>query len=152
MGVLGGGEAAVHIARLLRNWTADVVVLPPRLGALVGAGRRSCEGPAISIHAGVLAAILGRGREVEAVRFADGGELTRSALFAVMPQRQVSVVERLDLELTELGSVKVDGQQRTSLPGLWAAGDFTSRMQQVAEAVAQGHRAGAFILASLALG
>jgi thioredoxin reductase len=67
------------------------------------------------------------------------------------PQRQVGLVAGLDLRLTPQGYVEVDFMQRTSLPMLWAAGDLTSRMQQVVHAAAQGGAAASGIQAAFVM-
>lgn len=60
-------------------------------------------------------------------------------------------VEELQLRLTDEGYVEVDPFGATSLPGIWAAGDLTTRAQQVVDAAAQGARAAVTINASLTL-
>ncbi len=52
-------------------------------------------------------------------------------------------------ELTERGTVDVDAFGQTTVPGLYAAGDMSAAMQQVAGAIADGSRAAAAINDSL---
>ncbi len=49
-----------------------------------------------------------------------------------------TVGKKLGLELTEDGYIKVDSAQRTSLPGVYAAGDITGGIKQIVTAVGQG--------------
>lgn len=151
LAVLGAGEGAVHMGRLLRGWSDDVAVLTHG-GDLDDAQRRALEDAGVPIHDGPVAALSGEGAALETIHFEGGSTLHRRGLFVVTEQRQVPLVERLGLERTEMGYVRVDVQMQTSLPMLWAAGDLTSRMQQVVEAAAQGTRAGAVIQAKLTLG
>ena len=51
-------------------------------------------------------------------------------------------LENLNLEKTERGAVKVDEKMQTTLPGLYAAGDCTGGLLQVAKAVYEGALAG----------
>ena len=55
----------------------------------------------------------------------------------------------LGLELDEAGAVVVDDFARTSVPGVFAAGDVAATMAQVAAAMGEGGKAGALIRHSL---
>jgi thioredoxin reductase len=64
------------------------------------------------------------------------------ALFAHPPQRQVDLVRALDLALDEHGYVKADPMTReTSVSGIYAGGDLSSRMQGAIFAAAVGTQA-----------
>ena len=150
LAVLAQGEGAVHMGRLLRGWSDDVVVLthghdlePEHAAAL--------EAAEIPVYTQPIAALEGEAPALSHVRFKDGTAVARQALFVVSGQRQVSLVTGLDLAQNEMGYVIVDEMMRTNAPMLWAAGDVTSRMQQVIESAAQGLKAGAMINATLTL-
>jgi len=74
-----------------------------------------------------------------------------AALFAHPPQRQIPLVRSLDLALDENGFVRVDARFETSAPGIFAAGDLTSRLQAAIVAAAQGMQAAASVNVDLAL-
>lgn len=149
--VLASGEGAMHMGPLLRGWSDDVVILThgqpmeeEQMQALKKAG--------IGIYTEPVASLTGEGRTLDTIHFRDGSSLPREGLFVVAGQRQVPLVEGLGLERNEMGYIQVDEQMRTSLPMLWAAGDLTSRLQQVVESAAQGLRAGATLTMALTLG
>ncbi|MBI3593139.1 MAG: FAD-dependent oxidoreductase [Nitrospirae bacterium] len=48
------------------------------------------------------------------------------------------IAKMLGLAIDEEGYIKVDGKQRTSLPMVYAAGDVTGGIKQIATAVGQG--------------
>jgi thioredoxin reductase len=122
-------------------------------GAALGEGAREALVAAkIPIYEQEIARLEGPAPHLERVVFKDGGAVARKGLFVVAPQRQVGLVQRLGAALDEQGYVKVDAQLHASLPMLWAAGDLTSRMQQVGWAAAQGGLAGAMIAATLIMG
>jgi thioredoxin reductase len=60
--------------------------------------------------------------------------------------------ERLGLALTDGGLVAVDALRRTSVPGVYAAGDIAVAPQQVAVAIGSGHLAGVVAVRELLLG
>ncbi|MGB3476088.1 MAG: NAD(P)/FAD-dependent oxidoreductase [Mycobacterium sp.] len=156
LAVLADGARAVHMALLLRCWSDDIVVLtngPTELGAddcsrLAQAGVEIDERPvaALDAHDGELAAVV----------FADGERFPRRGLLVATTLRQRDqLAERLGVAVAEPGPVAqnpvgVDPLCRTSIPGVFAAGDLTAEMPQVATAIAAGSRAAAAVVQSLA--
>jgi thioredoxin reductase len=55
----------------------------------------------------------------------------------------------LGCDLNEAGSVKVDAQGRTNVPGIYAAGDMTNPMRAVIFAASQGAAAGIWLTMAL---
>ena len=53
-----------------------------------------------------------------------------------------TMFKKAGVELDEKGNIKVDGEQQTNIKGVYAAGDVTGGLFQVAFAVAEGARAG----------
>ncbi|MEM1348536.1 MAG: NAD(P)/FAD-dependent oxidoreductase [Myxococcota bacterium] len=151
LAVLAGEEAAGHLAPLLLGWSSDVVVLTH--GAELSASTRSVLDVArIPVFESPVVRLEGEGRGLERVVLEDGTTLARRGLFVASPQHQVPLVDGLGLELNEQGYVVVDDFGATSVPGIWAAGDVTSRAQQVIEAAAQGAKVAVAINAALTMG
>jgi thioredoxin reductase len=74
----------------------------------------------------------------------------RDALLMHPPQRQVELVRALGVALDDEGFVKIDpGTRDTSIPGIYAAGDLTTRAQAAIIAAAAGMQAAAAINAEL---
>jgi thioredoxin reductase len=146
LAVLADGSHGPTLARLLRGWSDDVVLLcelpPEDRAALAAAGVRVDDREVVGLRAG-------DGR-LEAVRFADGDSLPRGGLLvqtALEPRSPL--VEALGLDRTEARTVAVDGWGRTSVPGVWAAGDVAEPAPNVAVAIAGGSRAAAGIVHAL---
>jgi len=57
----------------------------------------------------------------------------------VIPQNDLA--KQLDVDLDEWGNIKVDSQMRTSVNGIYAAGDITGGLRQVIAAAAEGAHA-----------
>jgi len=131
---------ATHMAPLLKQWSDDVVLLTDGL-ELSEQAQQQLRAINVPTYTQKLAALEGAGLALERIVFDDGSSVARRGLFIKPQQRQVALVQALELELDEHGFVKVDPQQRTSAPRLWAAGDLTTGFQQVIEAAAQGARA-----------
>jgi thioredoxin reductase len=94
--------------------------------------------------------------ELSAVVFADGRRLPRRGLLVATALRQRDrLAERLGVGIAPPGPVAqdpvgVDQMCRTFIPGVFAAGDLTGEMPQVAGAIAAGSRAAAAVVQSLA--
>jgi thioredoxin reductase len=129
--VYGAGEVAEMQAALLAGWTGDVTVVDP--GDVVG----------LRVENRTLQAVLRR----------DGSEIPCEAVLVHAPlRRRDALPERLGLTLTDAGLVEVDALGRTSVPGVYAAGDLAVAPQQVAIALGSGHLAGIAATRELLLG
>lgn len=149
LAVLGNLHAA-YGALLLRGWSADVVLLTDGPAELDADERARLERAGVPIDERPVAGVRGRDGALEAVLFDDGEELLRDALLVAAPLRQrSSLASDLGAELTERGTVDVDAFGQTTVTGLYAAGDVSAAMQQVAGAIADGSRAAAAINDSL---
>jgi thioredoxin reductase len=75
---------------------------------------------------------------------ADGRTVPLAALYARLPfEQHCTLPQALGCTHSETGHLKVDNMQKTSVPGIYAAGDATSPMRAVGAAVAAGMMAGA---------
>jgi len=77
--------------------------------------------------------------------FSDGKKLELEALYASIPFQQSNLVEILGCELTEYGHIKVNEFQETSVQGIFACGDNSNPLRSLAQAVASGNFAGAYL-------
>ena len=151
LAVLASGEAAGHMAPLLRGWSDDVVLLTHG-GELAPETQELVERAGVRVFDVPIRTLEGAGRELAEIHLEDGTTLQRRGLFVMPTQRQVPVVESTGVATTAEGHVEVDPFGATSLPMLWAAGDLTTHYQQVIEAAAQGGRAAVMINGTLTVG
>jgi thioredoxin reductase len=119
IGLLAANEEhAEHLVPLLRRLSDDVEVFS------AVAGLRSQDGL------------------LQAVLLPDGSELARDVLFvAAPPTARDAAFAHLALEPTGPGLVATDAFGRTSLAGVYAAGDLVAEAPAVAQAIATGQRA-----------
>jgi thioredoxin reductase len=129
--VYGDGEGVAHRAALLRGWTSEVSTVKPS------------EVARLQVEDGTVRGLL----------LHDGTRLECEAVLVHAPlRRRDRLPERLGLTLTEDGLVAVDGLARTSVAGVYAAGDVAVAPQQVAIAQGSGHLAGVSATRELLLG
>jgi thioredoxin reductase (NADPH) len=135
--VFGSGEDASAKARFLRTYSKDVTLLSQNTGPLKAAEKQSAlendyaiDGPVRELRRsqhGIRAEVGSRHLDFDIVYPALGCDV-RSDLASA-----------LGAVTTEIGCLKVDDHQRTSVEGLYAAGDVVSDLHQIA--VATGHAA-----------
>jgi thioredoxin reductase len=140
LAVLGEGHEVVARASLLRCWSDDVVALSngtpiDDADELERAGIDAIATSIVALHIRD-----GRGRPtLRAVAFDDGRVLERDGLM-IHPRlsQRSSLAAELGVGLTDRGTVHVDEHGRTSVRGIYAAGDVAGETQQVINAAAAG--------------
>lgn len=129
---------------LLKGWTDDVVVFT---GADVEVPETSVQQLAewgIRFEPRPVAKLVVESQALTHIELADGERIPCEVLFTHPPQRHVKVVQALGLDLDPLGYVHIDPMTReTSVPGIYATGDLTTRAQGAVLAAAAGTQAAA---------
>lgn len=151
IGVLGSGPLAVHQALLFSQWSRDVVLFlhtspdptPDECEQLAALGVEIVDGEVAGLEI-----VDGR---LTGVRMAAGRLVPRTAL-AVGPRfaARTDLLSDLGLAVTEhprgVGTfVEADPAGRTTVPGVWVAGNVADPMAQVVASAAAGVMAGAAI-------
>ena len=155
LAVLAQGERAVHMATLLRGWSDDVVLLTGGPADLSDDDRARLDIAGIPIDERKVRELDSAAGELHAVVFDDGARLPRSALLVAAELRQRSgLAAQVGVKLVATGpvspeAVDVDPLYRTSVPGVFAAGDVCAQMPQIAAAVAAGSAAAVSVMASI---
>jgi thioredoxin reductase len=145
-GYLARSVAALQFPILLRSWTDDVTVFTGGTFEVPEELRTQLERAGIRVEAEALTRLHRRDQALLGVELASGKVAACEALFAHPAQHHVELVTALGLLLDDEGFVRVDPVTReTSLPGLYAAGDLTSRMQSAVIAAALGTQAAAML-------
>ena len=154
-GYLVGAANANHLvpfALQAQAWTADVAVFTGGAFEMAKDARTALEVAGIQVFTAPVARLVGKDEGLDAVELADGTWVPRDVLYAHPPQRQVELIRALGVALDDDGYVRVDGMgSQTSVPGMHAAGDLTTRMQGAILAAAAGTRAAAMINVELAM-
>jgi thioredoxin reductase len=146
LAVYGNGDQALHIAKLVRNLTADLAICTGEGATFSAEDRHLLAANGIRLIETPVVGLEGTGGQLATIHFADGAQIARRALYlAPKLVQQSDLAARLGCTLTEDGFVQVDASMQTSLPGVYAAGDMTKNMRQIVAAAAQGATAGGMI-------
>jgi len=143
LAVIGCKKDAADLALELLLWSKDVVLCtngPSDCGQEVLAPM-ACNG--VRIIYTRIARLEGTGNKLERIRFHDGSEIARTALFFSPGQHQRShLAEQLGCEFCEDdGCVQCDENAATCVPGVYAAGNASRGVQLVIAAAAEGMQA-----------
>lgn len=147
LGVLGPAPRSVHLAWLLPQWSADVVLFADNLA---DADRSKVAARGVRIVEDKVIGLEITDDALRGVRLADGEVVARSALFVAgefIPNDDV--LSQLGCGKDENGWVRVDRTGLTSVPGVWAVGNVVDPAAQVISAAAAGALAAAVINADL---
>jgi thioredoxin reductase len=148
--VYGVGDETLHLVMLLRNLTANLTLCISEGSQLTPSQREKLARHGIQVVEQPIAALESDEGQLTAIRFADGTRLNFNAMF-VRPKttHRTTFAHDLGCQVNENDVVQVDLRGRTSVQGIYAAGDLSSPIRSVAVAVAQGAAAGYGINADL---
>jgi len=149
LGVLGWTPQAASYAQIVRQWSDDVVYFAPT-GSLTAATRRQLAVRDITVVDGSVRRVLVVDDGLDGIELDDGRTISRDALF--VPPRFVSnnkLLIDLDCDHDEDGWPITNGDGRTSVTGLWVAGNVANPRAQVITAAGEGSAAAIAINADL---
>jgi thioredoxin reductase len=142
LAVYGRGSAGIGLARALRNWSEDVVLCTDGPERWTGRDQQRLARLGIPVRTAKIVRVEGAAGRLERIVFADGESLPRRALFFHIGQGQRSdLAVQLGCRLTSSGSVQCDDNGRTSVSGVYVAGDASRDVQLAIIAAAEGTRA-----------
>lgn len=154
LGVLATGPHAVEQALMWRQWSADLVLFRHTGPAPTGEQRERLAARGIPVVAGEVAGIETADDRLTGIRLRSGEVVARSAL-VVAPRMAArgTLPAALGVPVTEdpgLGvRVEADASGRTSVPGVWAAGNAADPRAGVVQSAASGMTAAVAINADL---
>jgi thioredoxin reductase len=142
IGVIETGPGSIDHAHLLRQWSDDVMFFT-HTDPVTAAEREVLDARGIQVIDGVIERLSVVNDRLDAVQLTDGGSIPRSALFIrpVLHARDDSLVESLGCEVDGSGFAKVDATGRTTVSGVWAAGNAGNPRAQVITAAGEGSAA-----------
>ena len=142
IGVIGTGPGSVDHAHLLRQWSDDVIFFTHTY-PVTATERKVLDARGIQVIDGQIAELSIVNDRLDAVQLTDGGSIPRTALFIrpALHARDDSLIASLGFEVDESGLARVDATGRTTVPGVWAAGNASNPRAQVVTAAGEGSAA-----------
>jgi thioredoxin reductase len=139
LGVLATGAESVEYAHLIRQWSDDVTFFTHD-ASITAAERATLEARGIEVVDGVVAGLEVEDDRLYGLQLADGHIVERVAVFfrpALGPHPH-DLGGALGCDLLADGLLQVDALGRTSVPGVWAAGNAANPRAQVITAAGEG--------------
>ena len=143
--VLGNSDFALHEAEELSNTAGSVTIYTD------GQKPDFSRNPSMEVNTMKIQAIEGDKKvsgirlkgEVEAADIESGAFREAEGVFVALGTAGSGELARqIGAELTEKGNIQVNSSMETTVPGLFAAGDCTGGLLQIAKAVYEGAQAG----------
>jgi thioredoxin reductase len=149
LGVLGMVDGAARYAQIVRQWTDDLVYFTPA-GTLTAEERAQLTARGVGIVEGGIAQLVIDGDQLRGVQLNDGCVVPVDALF-VPPRFRPNndLLRGLGCDTDRDGWAATDATGRTSVPGVWAAGNVVDPRAQVITAAGAGSAAAIAINADL---
>jgi thioredoxin reductase len=159
IGVLATGPGSVEHAHLLRQWSDDVIffthtctITDRERGALDARGIEIVDGAverlvvddrARAVRVGVdgeVEPLVAAENRLRAIQLTDGRTVERAALFVrpALSARADGLAVALGCETLAGGLLRTHADGRTTVPGIWAAGNATNPRAQVITAAGEG--------------
>ncbi|MGM9511140.1 NAD(P)/FAD-dependent oxidoreductase [Larkinella sp. GY13] len=150
VGVLGNGDEGFGLAKLIHHWNPGLTLFTNGPSTLTPEQTAKLHQHAIPIIETPLVALQHRNGQLDALKLADQSVKPLQALYARPAMQQSNdLALQLGCELDEMGMIQVDGFGKTSVEGVFAAGDNQTMMRQVLIAATNGLRAAVMITREL---
>ena len=132
--VIGSGEYALHEAGILSRTSSNVTILTNGVPLHIPMESfKVIEKPISEIYGDI---------RVNKVTFEDGSSIDTSMVFVAIGVAGTAELARKAGAYVENGKIITDEKMSAGLPGLYAAGDCTGGLLQIAKAVYEGAQAG----------
>jgi len=142
-GILGNGAIAFEMAILISNWTNDLIIFTNGISLFTEEQERKLSEHHIKIEERKIEKLEHSYGQLQHILLEDGVPIPIKAIYHRPSfEQHCHIPESLGCELTEDGYLKTDPFQVTTVAGIYACGDNTSRMRTVSNAVAMGTTAG----------
>ena len=152
LGLVGNGKSALHMAPLCFGLSKDLIIFTNGRSEFTEEQAAAFGGKGVRIVEDRIAALQIEEAALTAVVLEDGQKIGRTGLFFARSgpiQTKSDLGERLGCEKTEEGFYKVEEFGRTTVPGVFAAGDNMSRRQSVLHACGMGAVAASTVVSEL---
>ncbi|GGM88817.1 thioredoxin reductase [Dyadobacter beijingensis] len=143
-GVLFNGDMAFEYLRMIRNWTADLTLYTNGPATFDDATRERMRAFGAEIIETPVTSLDHENGYLKTLHLADGSARAIAALYHRPAFVQHSLLpEALGCALNAQGFIQVDEAQKTTVAGIYAAGDNSGAFRGLTGAMASGTTAGA---------
>jgi thioredoxin reductase len=144
--IIANGPRAFHIASLVNNLTGSITILTNGSADFSAEQIEKLSKRNIKIIETTIAELEHENGYLQNILLHDNTKMSFDVAYGVIPFLQHSDIPvSLGCELTDLGYIKVDAFQKTTVPDIYACGDNSNMMRSIANAVYTGNVSGAVV-------
>ncbi|MFI8711913.1 NAD(P)/FAD-dependent oxidoreductase [Brevibacillus brevis] len=141
--LIANGEKALHLAKVLSGWTNHYTLCTNGADEFTEEQRLELLQHRVPVFDSPIERIVSVGGMVQRVELTDGNSISCNGIFfAPKLVAGSDLPQALGCQVTEAGTVIVDSFGKTSVPGVYSAGDAATTQYQVITAAALGSAAG----------
>lgn len=149
--ILANGDAAMHYSSLLLQWTTDLTIFTNGPAEFTAEQLNLLNKYNIPIIPGKVSALEQNDGQLHEIVMDNSLRYKFGIMYYRPPFRQHSDLPRLlGCTINDQGYIETDDMQRTTMAGIFAAGDNSTSLRSIASAVATGMKAGAIVNNELA--
>ncbi|MCM3112840.1 NAD(P)/FAD-dependent oxidoreductase [Lederbergia lenta] len=151
LAVITDDQKAFHMAKLVSNWTNDLIVFTNGKEVLSLEEQELLKSNGIRINEKKIAAFIGEEGMLEKIQFEDETSVLREGGFIATKWIQAdSFKSSLEYTLNEQGGIETDSMKRTKTEGVFACGDTRiAGPSQLIVAAGEGSMAAISVIAAL---
>lgn len=145
-GILVNGPAALEFGKLIRNWTRELTIFTNGTPTFSDEQQQELRTLKIEVVSKEIRRLEHNSGQINALVFAGDSRQPLQALYTRPPFSQhCPLPQAMGCKLTEAGLIETNEFGKTSVPGVYAAGDCRTMLRSVAGAMAAGSTAGGFL-------
>ncbi len=142
-GILGNGNYGYQFSALISNWTKALTLYTNGPSTLTAEQTIKIQQHNIPVVEDEIEKLQHQNGYLQQIFFQGGKLAPVTAIYTQTPfTQQSSIPQLLGCQLNDDGYIEVDPAQKTSVRGVFACGDNTTRVRTVANSVAMGTTAG----------
>jgi len=151
-GILIDGPKAVEECVMIQNWTKEVILLTNGTNTLTRHQLNQLKRYGIEHVPKKIDLFQHNNGQLEKICFKDGSIMDLTVIYTKLPFKQhCDIPQKLGCGITASGHIKINPQKKTTVPGIFAAGDNSSKYRTISVAIASGTMAGIMINKELLL-
>ncbi len=145
-GIVGDGPSVLDTIKTISHWSTKITVFTHGPTVLTEKEKAIVKAQNIEIVEKEIVAFEHKKGMLTNLLFKDDSKFMVSTIYAKVHSKQhCELPVQMGVEMTEQGNIKVDLYNRTSIHGLFAAGDNTSTYRTISSSVSAGTKAGMFV-------
>lgn len=147
LAIYGKGQIAFEFALGLTGWSRDLIICSDGQADFSSDQRQELQQYKIQIFEEKIAKFESKNSVLTGIVFTNGKVVPRRGIFLpTQKQQSTNLAVKLGCKLTAFGTVEVDENKQSSIPGIYVAGDASiSPLSQVVIAAADGTTAAFYI-------